>query len=778
MPPSRKIVALSLIVVSVSLTGIAHTALTAQQAKKPFTIADEIQIAHFGDPYYLQAEGLLFSPDGAYFAVDSERGHLDLNCVEDTLSFYRSQDAQNFLKHADDLEPPSPVWVLSRSGKEGPIIRDWRWLADSSGVGFLELKTGGNQQLVLADLQKKKSELLTSATESVVAFDIRDRQHYVYTEVDAREREKERAERRTAAMVGTGHSLFELILPDDPRTVKISSPQNYLWAIVAGKRFQVKHESAAVAPEGDLVLSPAGESLVTKLRVLQVPVSWETLYPPPFASDAYRITASQGSVHQWVRINLQTGSIRSLTDAPTSDDAGWFAGGKASWSLDGKAILLPDTFIQSSDQLPSRPCVAVVDLGSNKTSCVEMLKGHTETGVEEGYHRVNGTRFVKGNRDRVEVIFTSRDDQSIATTEYRALANGTWQIARQLKGDPKTEQEDLKVTVKQGLNEPPLLVATNKQRSRVIWDPNPQLKNIELTEAAVYKWKDNEGREWKGGLYKPRNYKTEQLYPLVIQTHGFAESEFRPSGVFPTAYAARALAAMGIMVLQVPIGPCPVVTPDEGPCVVSGYEAAVHQLALEGLVDPHRVGLIGFSWPCFHVMEALTTRSLHIIAASVTDGAMTDYFQYLLTEEGSDKGGSNLIANQDDAIVGAAPFGIGLQKWLSLSPTFRLDEIHAPLLVFGEGPFGLLYMWGPYAALRYLHKPVDLIMLNTDEHVLTNPAVRMASQGGSLDWFRFWLQGYEDPDPSKIGQYNRWRTLRQLQEAIERQKDASQAASD
>jgi len=37
----------------------------------------------------------------------------------------------------------------------------------------------------------------------------------------------------------------------------------------------------------------------------------------------------------------------------------------------------------------------------------------------------------------------------------------------------------------------------------------------------------------------------------------------------------------------------------------------------------------------------------------------------------------------------------------------------------------------PYSGLRYLHKPVDLIMPNTDEHVLTNAAVRMVSQGGS-----------------------------------------------
>lgn len=115
-------------------------------------------------------------------------------------------------------------------------------------------------------------------------------------------------------------------------------------------------------------------------------------------------------------------------------------------------------------------------------------------------------------------------------------------------------------------------------------------------------------------------------------------------------------------------------------------------------------------------------------------------------------------------MIGAPPFGEGLQQWLKLSPGFNLDKITTPLLVVGEGPVSLVGMWQPYAGLHYLHKPVDLLMLNTDEHVLTNPAERMASEGGSVDWFRFWLKDEEDPDPAKIEEYARWRKLRELQE--------------
>ncbi|HEV2171949.1 MAG TPA: hypothetical protein VGR71_00195, partial [Nitrospira sp.] len=75
-------------------------------------------------------------------------------------------------------------------------------------------------------------------------------------------------------------------------------------------------------------------------------------------------------------------------------------------------------------------------------------------------------------------------------------------------------------------------------------------------------------------------------------------------------------------------------------------------------------------------------------------------------------------------------------------------------------------MWEPYALLERMHRPVDFIVLNTHEHVFSDPALRLAAQGGNVDWFRFWLQGYKDPDPSKVSQYARWEKLRAEQHGI------------
>ena len=763
---SRKLTTAWFLIVAFACLSSSYSQIAlAQQPKNRFTVADEIGIAHFGDPYYGEAEELSFSPDGNYVAVDTERGRLDLNRVEDSLRFYRSQDIKIFLEHPDRSQPPSPVWVVNRSDKEGPVIQSWRWLPDSSGVAFLE--GGGDfadKRLMLADLRKKTVGALTSEKESVKTFGIRDRRHYVYTVADPLEQKKWQTEIQAPAVVATGHKVSELLLPHDPFTLWSLSRDPKLWANIGDRRFEVLNNGEPIVSVDDLALSPDGHSLVTKLPVHEVPLSWETLYPPPFPSYPYRIRAGS-SVNQFVRINLETGAVEALTKAPASNEGGWPVGGNPSWPSDGQAVLLPGTFIKSKDGAPSRPCVAIVDLTSNTQSCVEVVKGYTETGFEEGYRFINGATFVDGDRHRVAVTFSSRENHSIQTAEYRQASDGAWRIVEQISRDSEERRTRLDVTVKQGLNDPPLLIAKTKQAFQVIWDPNPELKNIELGDASLYRWKDKDGREWKGGLYKPGDYKPGRRYPLVIQTHGFNEAEFRASGLFPTAFAARALAASGIIVLQIVANGkahCPLETPEQGPCVVSLAESGANQLVSDGLVDPTRIGIIGFSATCRHVMEMLTTSSLHLKAASITDGVMADYLQYMLFGDGSAK------ERFEDRVIGARPFGEGLQQWFKRSPGFNLDKVNTPLMAVGLGRGSLLSMWQPYAGLRYLSKPVDLIMLNTDEHVLTNPAARMASQGGSVDWFRFWLQDYEDPNPAKAEQYARWRELRKLQEENEK----------
>jgi dipeptidyl aminopeptidase/acylaminoacyl peptidase len=547
--------------ISIFLTVGQFAAPVAGRAKRSFTVTDGIELVHFSDFYTEKTEAVQFSPDGKFFVVHTKRGRLDLNRPEDSLRFYCTRDVENFLNQPGS-HSPAPIWLVNSSAyKEGPIMSGWRWLADSSGVAFLERTSSGNWRLVVADIHTRRLESLTSETGTIEDFDIRDRRHYVYTVVD-------RVPAQTMVsgtlhlptVVITGHDLRELLFPNGRRP----STVGHLWAVVGDSRFAVKQGAQPIVPDG-LALSPDGKSLVTTMAVSDVPRSWEVSYPPSFTSEAQGIHAeSRRTLHQYVLVELKTGSVHPLMDTPLSGDAGGWADVLAgpSWSTDGRNILLPGTFIKSKDMSPSRPAVVVFDVAKRTCTAVERLKGYVDPGTtEEGYHDVNGGRFADVTGQRVIVRF-STEESDVGATEYRLAADGAWYVARQFDGDPPAVHGNLEVAVKQGLDQPPLLVAANSEVSRIVWDPNPQLKEIEIGHASVYRWKDENGREWKAGLYRPIDYKVGHRYPLVIQTRDFSASYFESSGVYPTAFAARALAASGVMVIQ--IGEhVPILTPDE-----------------------------------------------------------------------------------------------------------------------------------------------------------------------------------------------------------------------
>ena len=227
----------------------------------------------------------------------------------------------------------------------------------------------------------------------------------------------------------------------------------------------------------------------------------------------------------------------------------------------------------------------------------------------------------------------------------------------------------------------------------------------------------------------------------------------------------KSIPAAGIVVLQIGGGGiCPVGHPDEAPCEVSGFESGAKQLAADGLVDLDKVGYIGFSRSCWYGAEMLTNGSLPLKTALLADGILAGYAEFVLYG----------IDYKDE--IGGSPFGEGLQTWIKRSPGFHLDKVTAPVLIAVEAK-GAISMWQPYNGLRYLKKPVDMVALNTDEHVLTNPVERMTSQSLSVDWFRFWLQGSQDSDPAKADQYKRWRELRTMQAENDKKGTATQASS-
>lgn len=182
---------------------------------------------------------------------------------------------------------------------------------------------------------------------------------------------------------------------------------------------------------------------------------------------------------------------------------------------------------------------------------------------------------------------------------------------------------------------------------------------------------------------------------------------------------------------------------------MSAYEGAIDYLDARGLIDRNKIGIIGFSRTVLHVVYTLTHSNYSFAAATLADGFDGGYMGYMLW------GGADY-----PAVNGGFPSGAAMQSWVRNSAGFNLENFRAPVRIEYYGRWGALGGWSLYSGLSLLEKPVDFLWLPFGAHLLVRPWDRMASQQGNVDWFRFWLQGYEDIGSEKRGQYIRWNGLR------------------
>jgi dipeptidyl aminopeptidase/acylaminoacyl peptidase len=757
------------------LLSIATMLSSSASEQRPFTAKDDVGLALFEYGSRGAATGgvIKYSPDGRYFAVVTERGRLDMNAPEDTIWVFQVEDVQRFVQHPEQDNPPVPFpLVRMATDKDGPLIQHVHWLLDSSGIAFTAVKKSTCckfHQLFVADVRTRVVKGLTPEGHDVGDFDIRNDSHYVY-EVNAPELLTAPREEQQPVVALTGKSLWTTRFPNQVRYLTPFEAVG-LWAVIDGNRRKVLDQKFYEAPSGgraSLSLSPDGRSVVAIIRAEHPAVTTWARYKAPPGYEKFKFPLDNCAYHI---IEIATGTKKLLVDAPSGINQDWNSYLlKAAWSADGQSLLLPDTFFPLNVTDPkeiadreSHPYIGVLQLETGHLDKVLPVKA----GLDKERYAVKDARF-EGQRK----LIVNFDRSYFLPDQPRAAIfnqddSGSWQQAADTE-DPLLAKLSFTVQKRESINQPPELFVEikNSQASHLLWDPNPQLRDIELGSAEVIHWKDDTGHEWEAGLLKPLGYTPGKRYPLVIQTHGFSKGKFLSSGIFTSAFAARALAAKGIAVLQMGWNPNNFDTPKEGTDQVAGFQSAVEKLTREGFIDPTKVGAIGFSRSVYHVLTAITSAKNLFAAASVTDGVTFGYFEYMFAVDSG-------LYREADAINGGKPFGPeNLKNWLARSPEFNMDKVHTPLLLLQPGTPAVLAGWEPYAALRYLKKPVDLVMLQAGTHVMTNPTQRLASETVNVDWFRFWLKGEEDPDPAKNEMYVRWRELRRLQDANDKSASA------
>ena len=749
------------------------TEISNQRPSRYFTVKDSIEMSRFGT---MDSEPL-FSPDNRFFSIVTSRGVIKDNTIESTLWVFRSAQVRHYLrsKHPSRTPLGRPLARFTAIPKNSytvfyaSIISRVRWQWDSRAVLFLGQNSLGERQLYRADLNSGGVRELTPKGYDVSQYEAL-RNAIVYVAAPEKQSLRIGNAINADALDLTGVSLASLLPAIDDSALYCE-----VWVIRNGRRRRLRTSGlrpihlANHFPEM-LSISPDGKAVVVLLPIDTVPISWELYLPTnaylrlrpkdPSTTDRFNFARPM----QYAVFELDSGKARLIMNGPHGYALGYVQTNVATWSPDSKRLLLTNTFLTLEDVYDPerskrlRPCAcAIVDFNLSSTSCIAFSHYSLTTNsplVSAEFGRNTDEAVLAFDNSAKELVHEryQRDGNVWQRVGPRGNEDGNSKEAH--KDHPKNRASSITIEIREAPNTPPALYAAEPTsgRSRKIWDPNPGLSSVSLGQVTAFHWIDRTGYDWLGQLIKPPDYVVGRRYPLVIQTYGFADG-FVTDGFFPTASAARPLAAAGIMVLQMRRRADHSGTAQEAPDQMFGFEAAIERLTSDDLVDPEKVGIVGFSRTCYHVESALISEPKRFAAATIADGMDASYLQYLYSVGD--------LTNVAEDIYGVKPFGAGLKEWVDRAPGFNLDRVRTPLRIEAIGFGSVLAEWETYGSLLTQGKPVDLIYFPFGDHLLQKPLERMASQQGNVDWFRFWLKGEEDPDPSKATQYARWRKMRE-----------------
>ena len=722
---------------------------------RPWSINDTLNLSILLKPYR--------SPDGQYQAVVTTRSILENNQLESKLWLFDTSNLKAFIDSNDPEFKPAKQSIATMctvpigSWATEAVITDLCWSADSKTIYFLA-RSGKNSERRLFSVNRISHEIkqVSKNGQDVTTFAVgNDTSAYMSkTLADPNTLFRSAGEKIPDIVFGAGQSIVDLLYPNRPK-YDFEDGLQELWIEQDGKLRRLLDPNTNTplgvsASHPHLSVSPDGKFVIVAQQVTTVPSLWEKYRPcyewgyKKFVSQNYRSNDVK-NIHvpeRFMLIDVMSRRSTILVDAPLGVSAGYYDAVALCWSPNGEKLALSGVYYPLSETTEGahlRPCVIVVDMTDKTTQFVS----------ERPLERDNGLVKLQwsGSNDLLEITYEK------LPTECFRFSNKEWNRLVTNKA-----ADDVLLESRESFNHPPVLTVkdANTNKEKVFFDPNPQLNDIDLTNVSILRWTTKNGREITAGLVKPYNYKPGKRYPLLIQAYGFHPETFFADGYYRSAFPGRALAGRGICVLQVDdVRSGKSMKPEGAEDAREAYLSAIDQLDSEGLIDRTKVGIIGFSHSGFYVLHTLTKSPDAIRAAVLAECTTASFTEYL---NGVDWASPAFI--KDTAgLIGADPFEKGFEMWGSDSPGFNTDKIKAAVMCQYYSPTNLAFNWSIFPALRAQGKAAELLYIRGGTHELLQPKQRFLSQETTADWFDFWLNNHEDPDPAKKQQYVRWRTM-------------------
>jgi dipeptidyl aminopeptidase/acylaminoacyl peptidase len=523
------------------------------------------------------------------------------------------------------------------------------------------------------------------------------------------------------AETGVFTTSKEIIVTDlqTRRTVKISPAES------SDDNFRRCHTEffGGISPDGRY-----GIQLCT-IGIDSVPAWWADYQQLSWLGAALR-GGETGLTRRWLVVDLRTGQRRAISDVPVITLAASFV-----WIGNGHRLFVPAGLEPLTDVS-----------GAERTARATLysaLEIDPATGEIHRVRRLDASmrRVLSANWNQkaqaVEVVYADEAGINLTRVTFRPRGDD-WLMT------PTPADNGGSLKIAESLNDRPIFMVGGTK----VYDPDPWLAGKDLAHVEPIEWTSRDGKVWHGGLYGPSGSSL-RLIPLVIQTHGFNPQRFSLSGLNAN-FVAQVLAAKGVAVVQVDDDHIPATGLSEFDTATSCYEGLIDHLTSLGFIDRERVGIEGWSRSGAYVEYALTHSKYHLAAASTIEPGNFGWWSYVATGGAAGEGA-----------YGKPPFGDGLQAWVDDAPTFHLEKVETPLLMWdSELP---LWQWDWYAVLRRLKKPVEYWVFPQGAHEAYRVSDRLRSNGLLVDWFQFWLLGQEDTESRKADQYRRWERLCDLQ---------------
>lgn len=674
--------------------------------------------------------------------------------------------------YMQSLDGQQPGRLLVASTSE---ISQLQWLAD--GVRLLALvKEDGVISISSIDASSGVRHVIAKMPDNILRYSVAaDGRTLVFETADSHVT----GERPNAADVGASYEVkFE-------HPVQFFVPKSLIYVVhsVDGINWGAPTQLIVHDPYSHRVtssftslsaisISPDGSYLSMVYTPDRLPKNWT-------AGGFYRsILAAAGTKVDWVNVVYAFKS--GQTTVPYEGAA--YNSVPFSWSPDGESYLIeghaPALTEWDKDEIDTHRT-----MGGDKS----LFWVHPSTGDVE---RVSGPSVLSDTT----VGWESNEQVLVRTaggivTRFRRKQDGKWQASSSINIPLQDFYRYSRITGTfssmvgeyQNVSTPPDLFVLNQATGtvRMLTHLNPQIDSLELAPYKKVEWSSSDGEKHGGFLLMPSDYVDGKRYPLVIQTKYNQGTFVCDSGPnHDPAFIPQPLADAGMMYLiaSVPegykqaddIAHQPQQYPGKIGEVVQAmdmWQSAVKELDRQGLIDPSKVGIMGFSHTGWYVEYALAHSAVRFAAATAADNVQYSFGEYWLYHDSAD-------LYDFENVYGGPPYGTTLKNWMEHSISFNMEHIHTPLMMelmgYGEHddtpgkiPVTLASAYEVFTGLKRLQKPVVLYYYPDAVHQPKGPADRLGTLQRNFDWYRFWLQDYEDPNPAKKEQYMSWEHLRE-----------------